>query len=129
MNQDQINSLVRTALKIIGALLIKHGLSDYAAILNTPDVCGAVALMIGLYLSHQHHGQAATTAGATADLRGIIEQFAQGPAAPNFPANAPASKTATTPAPEPNLGALPSNSGSAAPAPAVPATPKSTQPS
>ena len=59
MNQDQIESIVRTALKIIGALLIKHGLSDYAAIVNTPDVCGAVALLIGLWLSHQHHGDKA----------------------------------------------------------------------
>jgi hypothetical protein len=58
MNQDQIDSLVRTALKICGAVLIKHGLSDYAAILNTPDVVGLGVMAAGLWLSHQTHKNA-----------------------------------------------------------------------
>ena len=79
MNQDQINSIVRTALKIAGAILVKHGLSDYATIINTPDVAGLIVLLVGLWLSHQNHGANSAIRTATEDLAGIIAEFGKGP--------------------------------------------------
>jgi hypothetical protein len=104
MNQDQIDSIVRTALKIIGALLLKHGLSDTAAIVNTPDVCGAVALLIGLWLSHQHHGDKAVVMSWLASNANNLPLIA-GPVLPaaNLPQGTtkPAPGTASAPAQPP----------------------------
>ena len=55
MNQDQINSLVRSALKIVAAMLVTHGLTQAAAIINTEDVAGLVVGVIGLLASHYTH--------------------------------------------------------------------------
>jgi predicted alpha/beta hydrolase family esterase len=42
-NQDQIDSLVRSAAKIAGGILAAHGLNDMATAVNTPDTIKAVA--------------------------------------------------------------------------------------
>jgi hypothetical protein len=47
MNQDQLDSAVRTAVKIIGPLLIAHGLQSVATVLNTESVIDAIAEGIG----------------------------------------------------------------------------------
>ncbi len=60
MNQDQVNSLIRTVLKIAGSVLMTHGLTQYATLVNSPDVCGLAVLLVGLWLSHQTHGAAVT---------------------------------------------------------------------
>ena len=56
MNSDQLNSLVRSVLKIAGAVLMAHGATKYAAIVNTEDMAGVVVTIIGMWLSHQTHG-------------------------------------------------------------------------
>jgi hypothetical protein len=58
MNNDQLNSLIRTALKIIGGLLLKHGLTAEADWLNSADALGAFTLVVGLLWSHFHHDSA-----------------------------------------------------------------------
>ena len=55
MNQAQIDSIARSALKIGGAILITHGLTQYAAILNTEDAVGLVIALLGVWQSHQQH--------------------------------------------------------------------------
>jgi hypothetical protein len=55
MNQDQIDSAVRTILKIVGTYLATKGLTEQAALINGSDVAGLVTLLIGLWLSHQQH--------------------------------------------------------------------------
>ena len=116
MNQDQLNSFVRSVLKIAGSILVAHGATKAAGIVNTEDMAGVVVILVGLIQSQIHHGQAATTANATAGLRGIIEQFAQGPA-PFSPA--PETGTATPPPESPRHTAA-VVTGSATPAAVVP---------
>lgn len=58
MNANQLDSIVRSVLKIIGAFLMANGLSSEAAWLNTPDVIGAFIVLAGLVLSWRHHGNA-----------------------------------------------------------------------
>ena len=53
---DQINSVIRTILKIAGALLLQHGLTNSATVVNSPDVLGALSLIVGLVWSHFQHG-------------------------------------------------------------------------
>ena len=55
MNQDQIDSAVRTVLKIVGTYLATKGLTEQAALINGSDVAGLITLLIGLWLSHQQH--------------------------------------------------------------------------
>ena len=55
MNQEQIDSVVRTILKIAGTALMAHGLANYAKIVNSPDVFGLIVLLVGIYASHQNH--------------------------------------------------------------------------
>jgi hypothetical protein len=59
MNQDQINSLTRTGLKIIGGILAAHGGQQMATLINTPDVVqfvsGLVVTGIAIYASHTTH--------------------------------------------------------------------------
>lgn len=58
MNSDQLQSLVRTILKIGSGLLIAHGMTDTASALNAPDVIGALTLLVSLIWSHYSHGAA-----------------------------------------------------------------------
>ncbi|MGA2243802.1 MAG: hypothetical protein ABSH48_02290 [Verrucomicrobiota bacterium] len=51
----QLQSAIRSVLKIIGAIAAAHGAASAASILNTEDVCGLVSLVIGLFLSFQWH--------------------------------------------------------------------------
>jgi hypothetical protein len=55
MNQEQINSLARSIMKILAGLLAAHGLQNEATLLNTPDVISAVLLIISLAWSHFAH--------------------------------------------------------------------------
>jgi hypothetical protein len=57
MNQDQINSLIRSLLKIAGSVLVARGLTVYANIVNTEDVAGLLVGVVGLWQSHEHHGE------------------------------------------------------------------------
>jgi hypothetical protein len=58
MNQDQIDSAVRTILKIVGTYLATKGLTEQAALINGSDVAGLITLLVGLWLSHQQHQSA-----------------------------------------------------------------------
>jgi hypothetical protein len=55
MNKDQVNSLIRSLLKIAGAWLVAHGLSEYASLVNSDDVFGLLVLLVGMWQSHQRH--------------------------------------------------------------------------
>jgi hypothetical protein len=98
MNKEQTDSLIRSVLKIAGTALAAHGLTVSASIVNSEDVFGVIVLLVGVWQSHQHHGAAAAVKTATANLKGIIEQFAAGPA-PAEPAQV--SQDGTGPAPAP----------------------------
>jgi hypothetical protein len=56
MNQDQIDSLVRTLCKIGGGILAAHGAQQMATVINTPDVVeaitGIITAAISIYASH-----------------------------------------------------------------------------
>lgn len=61
MNQDQIDSLVRTALKIVAGAVIAHGGSQVlAGAINTPDVAelvtGIIMAILSAYASHKSNG-------------------------------------------------------------------------
>ena len=71
MNQEQINSLVRTVLKIAGTALAAHGMTTSANLVNSEDVFGAAVLLVGLWQSHQTHAD---------PLIKAITNFAAGPA-------------------------------------------------
>ena len=68
MNQDQIDSLVRSLLKVVGGILAAHGLTATAGIVNSTNVTelisGIVVTLIGFYASHTN---AATDAGENGD--------------------------------------------------------------
>jgi hypothetical protein len=70
MNTDQINSLIRSALKIVGALLLAHGLTNTANIINSPDVLGLCLTLAGLLASHWQHD--ANTPGPKTPLAALI---------------------------------------------------------
>lgn len=59
MNQDQIDSIVRSVCKVAGGILIAHGATQAAAIINAPDVIeaigGLVMVIIGICASHATH--------------------------------------------------------------------------
>ena len=58
MNQNQnpqIQSLVRSLLKVIGSILVTHGATAYASLVNNEDVCGLITLGVGLILSAYWH--------------------------------------------------------------------------
>jgi len=55
MNTDQVNSLIRSLFKIIGAGLIAHGMTDAASIVNNQDVIGLVLTLVGLLSSYNWH--------------------------------------------------------------------------
>lgn len=58
MNNSQLQSIIRTALKIVSGLLLAHGLNQTASVLNTPDVIGALTLILSLLWSHWAHASA-----------------------------------------------------------------------
>jgi hypothetical protein len=66
MNQDQIDSLVRTFAKIIGGILIAHGAQQMATAINAPDVIEAVGGLItaGISMYASHKSNAAPTTPA-----------------------------------------------------------------
>jgi hypothetical protein len=70
MNTDQINSLIRSALKVVGAALMAHGLTNTATIINSPDVLGLLLTLAGLLASHWQH--AANTPGPKTPLAALI---------------------------------------------------------
>ena len=55
MHKDQLNSGVRSVLKIIGAALIAHGATVSASIVNSEDAIGVALLIAGLIWSHYNH--------------------------------------------------------------------------
>jgi hypothetical protein len=55
MNKEQIQSIIRSGLKIAGSALAAHGLTKYSAIINSEDAIGFVMALVGLYLSHSNH--------------------------------------------------------------------------
>jgi hypothetical protein len=99
MNQDQIQSLVRSVLKVVGAILVTHGASKAAAIVNTEDVAGIIVAPVGFYMSHKQHADPATPALLTS--------------CPTISAHP------ETPAPEPSPSSAAAVTGSEAPTPAV----------
>jgi len=78
MNTDQFQSLVRTVLKIISGLLVAHGMSDTAGILNAPDVIGAILLVASLIWSHYAHGDDAPPSLPKAPLLMLALALASG---------------------------------------------------
>ena len=77
MNNDQLNSLVRSAMKFIGGFLIAHGVKDASSIataINLPDVIGFLVMGAGLLWSHiQHAGDPPTPpAGIGSKLSAFI---------------------------------------------------------
>lgn len=65
MNKDQTLSLVRTALKMGGAVLAAHGAANVANFINGEDVAGVIAAIVGIYMSHQTHKEDLTINSAT----------------------------------------------------------------
>jgi hypothetical protein len=55
MNTDQLNSFIRSILKIAGAALLAHGATKAAAIVNSEDVIGVILTLAGLIASHNWH--------------------------------------------------------------------------
>ena len=66
MTQDQIDSAVRTACKIIGGILAAHGAQQMATVINMPDVIeaigGLVTAGIAIYASHSTHAATSVVA-------------------------------------------------------------------
>ena len=56
MNTDQLNSIIRTVMKIASGLLIAHGLQGTADMINSADVTGSILLIVSLLWSHFNHG-------------------------------------------------------------------------
>ena len=103
MNQDQIHSLVRSILKIAGAIALAHGSTKAATIINSEDAIGLIVLLIGLWQSHQTHAD---------QLLKVIQDFATGPALPAISiepgGGSPASETRS---PEPIAAPAPTPDG------------------
>jgi hypothetical protein len=55
MNQDQLTSIIRSILKIVGAILVARGLNVAANLVNTEDCVGLAVTLAGLALSHYSH--------------------------------------------------------------------------
>lgn len=71
MNQEQINSIVRSVLKIAGSIALALGATKASSIINSEDCIGLVVLLVGLWESHQSHADT---------LLKAIKEFSQGPA-------------------------------------------------
>jgi hypothetical protein len=65
MNSDQINSLVRSIIKMAGAILVAHGASKLAATISLEPVIEGVVGVIGagyaIYLSHKSNATPTAT--------------------------------------------------------------------
>jgi hypothetical protein len=79
MNQQQTDSLIRSVLKVAGAVLVAHGATKAASVVNCEDMFGLIVGLVGVVQSYRHHASPSETTSATADLNGIIRQFAAGP--------------------------------------------------
>jgi len=55
LNLDQVLSLTRTILKVVGSALMTHGATKAAAIVNGEDVTGLVLTIVGIIWSHWEH--------------------------------------------------------------------------
>ncbi len=53
MNKDQVYSLLRSVLKVLGAGLVVNG---YISQEQYMDALGTLAMFAGLFMSHQSHG-------------------------------------------------------------------------
>lgn len=84
MNSDQLNSLIRTALKILGGILLSHGLTDAAGVVNSADGFGLVSLIVGLVLSHRTHQAPPTSSTPPASGTPLMSLLAAGLAASLF---------------------------------------------
>ena len=82
MNQPQINSLVRSLLKVAGTVLTAHGLTSTATWINSEDVLGMVVLLVGLWQSHQVHGSIILDGGARQSAATSAPAQATPPSAP-----------------------------------------------
>jgi len=88
MNRDQRDSLIRSILKVAGAIAVARGSTKAASIINSEDVFGLVVLIVGLLQSHQFHAD---------ELLKAITEFAQGPALPPISINQGGGSPATEP--------------------------------
>ena len=55
MNQSQLNSAIRSGLKILGGILTAHGATSAAGLVNTEDLIGLALIVGGAIWSHFHH--------------------------------------------------------------------------
>lgn len=55
MNADQIGSLVRSVLKVLGTWLAAHGASKAGSAINAEDTIGVIMTLIGFIMSHSIH--------------------------------------------------------------------------
>lgn len=55
MNKDQLMSLIRTILKVVGSALATHGATTAANLVNAEDTAGLVMTIIGFVWSHWTH--------------------------------------------------------------------------
>ena len=96
MNQDQIDSVVRSLVKVAGGILTAHGLTATAAIVNSQNVIellvGIVMAVAGFYASHTSNSvpPVGTVTVKTQDAK--VETSTTTPAAP-VTAPAPTVKT------------------------------------
>jgi hypothetical protein len=54
-NKDQVVSAVTSGLKILGSILLTHGATKAAAIVNSEDVIGLIVTVVTVYFSHKYN--------------------------------------------------------------------------
>jgi hypothetical protein len=59
MNNNQLNTLIHSLVKIVGTALVTHGATKAANTLNSEDVIGAIVTVIGVILAHTAAGKSA----------------------------------------------------------------------
>ena len=57
MSMEQINSAIRSLLKILGTALAAHGATGAANVVNSEDVIGLSMVVAGVVWSALHHKQ------------------------------------------------------------------------
>lgn len=66
MNQDQLDSLIRSVVKVIAPLLVAHGMSSLATTLTlnstVETIGGVVATVLAFWASHKSNAPTAPTA-------------------------------------------------------------------
>ena len=72
MNADQVNSLIRTGLKVVAGIMAAHGLQDSAGYLNTPDVVAAICLAVSMLWSHFAHKPPPSASGGSSNAGGPL---------------------------------------------------------